>query len=100
MRAVHAKAPSRKQRPQSKTLALERVRTIELPLYFLMMNVVELAQQIVATYTKHGWTLRRVLLRPTAEQKRQQIAQTFPESALINSEVDALWFARASQAAR
>ncbi|HEX7722260.1 MAG TPA: hypothetical protein VF397_08880 [Pyrinomonadaceae bacterium] len=65
-----------------------------------MMNIVELAQPIVANYTKHGWTLRRVLLRPTAEDERQQIAQTFPESALINSEIDALWFARASQAGR
>src|SRR5882724_11100918 len=105
MRAVHAKTPSRKEKPQSKTLALERVRTIELPLYFLIMNVVELAQQIVANYTKHGWTLRRVLLRrvllrPTAEPERQQIAQTFPESTLIDAEVDALWFARASQAGR
>jgi hypothetical protein len=63
------------------------------------MNVAELAQQIVANYTKHGWTLRRVLLRPT-EPERQQIAQTFPEAALIVAEVDALWFARASQAGR
>jgi hypothetical protein len=100
MRTVHAKAPSRKEKPQSKTLALVRVRTIELPLYFLIMNVVELAQQIVANYQKHGWTLRRVLLRPTAEHERQQIAQTFPESALIDAEVDALWFARASHAGR
>ena len=63
------------------------------------MNV-ELAQQIVATYEKHGWTLRRVLLRPSAEHERQQIAQTFPETSLIDAEVDALWFARTSQAGR
>jgi hypothetical protein len=75
-------------------------RTIELPLYFLLMNIVELAQQIVATYEKHGWELRRVLVRPSAEDERQQLAQTFPEPALINSEVDALWFARASHAGR
>ena len=64
------------------------------------MNIVELAQQIVATYEKHGWELRRVLVRPSAEPERQQLAQTFPDSALINSEVDALWFARASHAGR
>jgi hypothetical protein len=64
------------------------------------MNVGELAQQIVANYTKHGWTLRRVLLRPTAEPERRQIAQTFPASTLIDAEVDALWFARASHADR
>src|SRR5205814_8717810 len=64
------------------------------------MNIVEVAQQIVATYEKHGWELRRVLLRPSAEDERQQLAQTFPESALINSEVDALWFARTSHAGR
>jgi len=64
------------------------------------MDVVELAQKIAANYTKHGWTLRRVLLRPTTEPERQQIAQTFPESALIDAEVDALWFARASHVDR
>ena len=83
-----------------KVAYLSGARTIELPLYFLIMKVGELAQQIVANYTKHGWTLRRVLLRPTAEPERQQIAQTFPEAALIDAEVDALWFARASQAGR
>ena len=64
------------------------------------MNVVALAQQIMATYEKHGWTLRRALLRPSTEQERQQIAQAFPDAALINSEIDALWFARASHAGR
>ena len=64
------------------------------------MKVVELAQQIIATYEKHGWALRRVLVRPSAEHERQQLAQTFPESALINSEVDALWFARPSHGGR
>jgi hypothetical protein len=64
------------------------------------MNVVELAQQIAANYEKHGWTLRRVLLRPGPEDERQQIVQIFPESALIDAEVDALWFARASHADR
>ncbi|MFN2578017.1 MAG: hypothetical protein ABR607_10050 [Pyrinomonadaceae bacterium] len=60
------------------------------------MNVVELAKTIVSTYEKHGWTLRRVLLRPSAGYDRQQIAQAFPGASLIDSEVDALWFARAS----
>src|SRR5437660_240372 len=63
------------------------------------MNL-ELAQQIVATYEKHGWTLRRVLWRPSAERERRQIAQTFPEASLIDSDIDALWFARASHAGR
>ena len=63
------------------------------------MNL-ELAQQIIATYEKHGWTLRRVLLRPLAGREQQQIAQTFPEAPLIDSEIDALWFARHSHAGR
>jgi hypothetical protein len=79
---------------------LNQYQLIQLPLYFLTMNIVELAQQIVATYEKHGWTLRRVLVRPSAEPEQQQLAQTFPKSALINSEVDALWFARTSHAGR
>ena len=62
--------------------------------------IVELAQQIVATYEKHGWTLRRVLWRPSTGPERQQIAQTFSETSLIDAEVDALWFARTSHAGR
>src|SRR5438552_3507937 len=81
-------------------MKLNQYQLIRIPLYFLLMNIVELAQQIAATYEKHGWALRRVLVRPLAEPERQQLAQTFPESTLINSEVDALWFARASHAGR
>ena len=69
------------------------------PLYFEPMNI-ELAQQIVATYEKHGWRLRRLLLRPATGNERQQIIENFPSTAIVEAEIDAMWLARASHAGR
>ena len=63
------------------------------------MNI-ELAQQIVSTYEKHGWKLRRVLLRSSSGPDRPRLTELFPEAALVDSEIDALWFARPSHAGR
>ena len=63
------------------------------------MNL-ELAQQIAATYLKHGWKLRRVLARAATSAEQQLIAENFPEASLIDGEIDALWFARNSQGGR
>jgi hypothetical protein len=60
----------------------------------------ELAKQIVATYEKHGWQLRRILAAPGAQPERQQIAENFPAMPVSDSEIDALWFARPSDAGR
>jgi hypothetical protein len=59
------------------------------------MNI-ELAQQIVATYEKHGWKLRRLLLRSSTSNERQQINESFPSIPIVEAKVDAIWFARAS----
>jgi len=64
-----------------------------------MMNI-ELAQQIVATYEKHGWKLRRLLLRSSTSNERQQINESFPSIPIVDAEVDAIWFARASHGGR
>jgi hypothetical protein len=63
------------------------------------MNV-ELAQQIAATYQKHGWKLRRLLLRSQVSNDRHQISERFPLTPIVEAEIDAMWFARASHAGR
>jgi hypothetical protein len=63
------------------------------------MNI-ELAKQIVATYEKHGWQLRRILAASGPQQERQQIAEEFPALTISDAEIDALWFARLSHAGR
>ena len=63
------------------------------------MNI-DLAKQIVATYEKHGWGLRRVLVISAAESDAAEIAEAFPDPAKVPAEIDALWFARASQGGR
>jgi hypothetical protein len=61
------------------------------------MSFPELAQQIIANYSRHGWTLRRVLLRP---QTRNELGGNFGDVEPNDSEIDALWFARPSSAGR
>jgi hypothetical protein len=57
-----------------------------------------LAKQIVATYEKHGWQLRRILAASPSQDQRQQIADVFKAMPITPAEIDALWFARASHA--
>jgi hypothetical protein len=57
--------------------------------------------EIMATYQRHGWELKRVLLKPTTRADlADQALAVFAEATLVDAEVDALWFARASQAGR
>ena len=58
----------------------------------------ELFREIIATYHKHGWELRRVLLRP--ETRAALAAELFGQAAIIEADFDALWFARSSHAGR
>ena len=54
--------------------------------------------EIIALYTKHGWTLRRVLL---SEQLRKNLSTTvaniFGDAEVASSELDAAWFFRSSR---
>lgn len=59
-----------------------------------------LTKQIVATYEKHGWILRRVLDASATEATSQALAEAFPSAPVTGAEIDALWFARPSHAGR
>jgi hypothetical protein len=55
-------------------------------------------REIIATYAKHGWTLRRVLL--SAELKKRiatEITGLFDDAVLIDSDINAAWFSRQSR---
>jgi hypothetical protein len=55
----------------------------------------------VASYVKHGWQLRRVLLRPASGLKLTPLAKEFGDGVTVNeAEVDALWFSRPSHEQR
>jgi hypothetical protein len=62
------------------------------------MDTADLISEIIATYERHGWELRRVLLRP--ETRAASAAELFGQAAMIESDFDALWFARPSHAGR
>ena len=62
------------------------------------MSIPELISEIIATYHKHGWELRRVLLR--SETRTALAAELFGQAAICESDFDALWFARSSHAGR
>ena len=65
------------------------------------MQTVELARQIIAMYERHGWSLRRVLLRPdTKRDVESQRENLLGQAELRDSDFDALWFARASHEKR
>jgi hypothetical protein len=62
------------------------------------MDTRNLAAEIIALYERHGWTLKRVLLSPAT---RAEIGVgLFKDVTLIDSDFDALWFARVSPGQR
>ena len=65
-------------------------------LQLLPMNPIDHIKEILATYEKHGWGLRRVLLRP--ETRAVLTDESWARGASIEAaELDALWFSRSSQ---
>ena len=62
------------------------------------MDRTDLAKQIIALYERHGWTLKRALL--TSETRAAIDDNILNNAAIVNSEFDALWFARTSHADR
>lgn len=65
------------------------------------MEQLERIGDIVATYRQHGWRLERVLLRPeTQAELTDSRPEVFENAAVQEATVDALWFARSSQAGR
>jgi hypothetical protein len=64
------------------------------------MSQVEIAQEIIAAYDRHGWKLRRVLMRPSSREEFKSHEEVFLGAAFIDAEIDALWFARPSHGQR
>ena len=64
------------------------------------MTPLELVKEITATYQRHGWKLRRILLRPETRAALKEPADLFNEAQLVDADFDALWFARPSHAGR
>jgi hypothetical protein len=61
----------------------------------------ELTREIIATYKRHGWQLRRALLRPETRQAIGSGAgELFGDASQQESDFDALWFARDSHGNR
>lgn len=61
----------------------------------------ELFKEIIATYQRHGWELKRVLLKPaTRIELEPALSGLFNTADLSEAEFDALWFARTSHAGR
>jgi hypothetical protein len=61
----------------------------------------ELTREIIATYQRHGWQLRRALLRPeTLQAIGSDARELFGDASQRESDFDALWFARASHVNR
>ena len=61
--------------------------------------LLELLEEIIATYQRHGWELRRALLRPETRAALTE-PDLFKDAKVIESDFDALWFARPSTAGR
>lgn len=59
------------------------------------MNHNDCIKEILATYEKHGWRLRRVLLRAQtrAELSEESLVRGAP---IETAELDAIWFSRPS----
>ncbi len=59
------------------------------------MKNADLFTELVATYHKYGWELRRALLRPAtlAELQSEELLKNVP---VKEAAVDALWFSRPS----
>jgi hypothetical protein len=61
----------------------------------------ELFAEIINNYQRHGWELRRVLLRPEARADlTEQILELFKDARLIEADFEALWFTRPSREGR
>lgn len=65
------------------------------------MTQLERITDILATYRKHGWQLKRVLLRQeTGAELTAFEREIFEDATVQEAVVDALWFARPSHAGR
>ena len=65
------------------------------------MKKLDLYNELLTIYQRHGWQLRAVLLRPETIAELKKGEADLPQSVTIkDSPVDALWFARPSHQQR
>lgn len=64
------------------------------------MNYRDLIQEIVTNYQKHGWELRRALLRPETRAALASDYSVLACARMEESAVDGLWFSRPSHEER
>ncbi len=66
------------------------------------MNYRDLIKEIISTYQKHGWQLRRAMLRPENRDKFAEAVDAAKVATVQIDEgpVDGLWFSRPSHAER
>ncbi len=64
------------------------------------MKIDGLIEEILAVYQKHGWQLRRVLLRPESRAELEAGITSLGKAAQEEAELDALWFSRPSHEKR
>ena len=70
-------------------------------LYHCAVASLDLMQQIVAMYERHGWSLRRILLRPNTSPEIELLgSELFRDAEVREADLDALWFARSSHGKR
>jgi hypothetical protein len=66
--------------------------------YTGLVDVGNLISEIVATYKRHGWTVRQVLLRP--ESKAAADTRSLDGAEIRDADFNALWFSRPSHEKR
>lgn len=64
------------------------------------MKTAALLREIIATYERHGWKLQRVLLTDAGRRQIEGGDEAISSAAIVESDIDALWFARPSHARR
>ena len=67
--------------------------------YTHFVDAGNLISEIVATYKRHGWTLREVLLRPESKDAAAEWG-SIDDAEIREADFDALWFARPSHEKR
>jgi len=56
----------------------------------------DLLKEITATYEKHGWKLKKVLLSPNSKTELENLTGVLREAPVEDASFDALWFSRPS----
>lgn len=64
------------------------------------MKISELINEILGVYQKHGWQLRRVLLRAESRAKLEGGISSLSGVEPKEATIDALWFSRSSHQQR